>query len=192
MAQSQLSETVDSWTIQAMVASTYLVKLYRALGDDRQADTALRSCGPCEERAKRLGLQARISELHAVFVASHPESSPGEAKAWQLLVEAQAGLSAFHGIVSDHQKGGSLRGDRTATTKALHKSLQGYRVAFPVEMASEGIEKALVVATARCADTFAQDLEADGDSAQAKTELRQDLYQSILDALTQAALVRQT
>jgi hypothetical protein len=188
MAQSQLSETVDSWIIQAMVASTYLVKLYRALGDDRQADTALRACGACEERAKRLGLQARIAELHAVFVANHPEDSPGEAKAWQLLVEAQAGLSAFHGIVNDHEKGGSLRGNRTATAKALHKSMQGYRVAFPVEMASEGIQQAIVVATARCADTFVHDLEADGDSAQAKTELRQDLYQSILVALTQEAL----
>jgi hypothetical protein len=66
--------------------------------------------------------------------------------------------------------------------------MQGYRVAFPVEMASEGIQKAIEVATARCADTFAQDLGAEGNSAQAKTELRQDLYQSILVALTQEVL----
>lgn len=192
MAQSQLSEAVDSWTIQAMVASAYLVKLYRALGDDRQADTALRSCGHCEERAKRLGLQARISERHALFVANHPEDSPGEAKAWQLLVEAQAGLAAFHGIVNDHAKGGSLRGGRTATAKAFHKAMQGYRVAFPVEMASEGIQKAIAFATARCADTFAQDLEEEGDSPQARTELHQGLNQAIQDALTQEAQSTQT
>ena len=37
MANSSLTETVDSWTGQAVMTSGYLMRLYRFLGDDRQA-----------------------------------------------------------------------------------------------------------------------------------------------------------
>ena len=43
MAASSLSQTVDLWTAQVMVASGFLTRLYRALGDDRQAAKKLQA-----------------------------------------------------------------------------------------------------------------------------------------------------
>ena len=181
MISSSLTETVDFWTAQAVMASGYLVRLYRILGDDRQVFLAIQARGPSEERAQRLGLQTRIEALQAVFVAEFPEETIGEKKAWELLVEAQAGHCAFHGLVDDHEKSGSLRGPRTATTKAFHKSLEGYRVAFPDEMTTPGIKQAIERAAKRCAESFTLDLEEATD--QVRSDLGKELQANILDAL---------
>ena len=86
MPDSHLSQTVDGWTAQAVAASRYLVRLYRALGDGRQAAAALQGCGACEERQQRLGLQGLSQALADASGAAHPEEGSGEARAWQLLV----------------------------------------------------------------------------------------------------------
>lgn len=172
-----------------MVASGYLVRLYRILGDDRQAFMAVQAQGPCAERVQRLGLQSRIADLQAVFIAGIPQETAGEQQAWELLIEAQAGLCAFHGMANDHEKSGSLRGSRTGTTRAFHKSLLGYRTAFPEEMTIPGIQLAIETAASRCAEAFS--LDVDGATDQEKAEVREELRINILDALTKEAMVIQ-
>jgi hypothetical protein len=184
---SPLSQTVDTWTCQAMVASSHLVSLYRLLGDEQQAALALKALGPCEEQAQRLGLQVQAAELYAAFLASHPEEVAGEAGAWQWLVEAHAGLAAFHGLAVD--AAGSARaprGDQAATLKAFCHSLQGYRTAFPEEMANEGIHQALDAATARSAEAFAPDAEEVPERE--RVALRRELEDILREAFTQEAL----
>jgi len=186
MTQSRLTATVDLWTAEVMVASNYLVRLYRILGDERQVYLAMQARGPCEERAQRLGLAPRVQALHNVFVAENPEDAIGEQKAWELLLNAQAGLVAFYGLVDGHEKHGSLRGPRNATTKAFHKSLLGYRTAFPEEMTIPGIQRTLEIAAVRCAESFS--LEVDGAIEEEKTDLRREIHADILDALMKEAI----
>ena len=189
MTQSSLSQTVDQWTVEVIVASGYLVRLYRILGDERQVYLAMQARGPCEERAQRLGLQTRIAALQAVFITEIPQETAGEQKAWELIIEAQAGLAAFHGMVDDHEKGGSLRGPRSATTKAFHKSLLGYRAAFPEEVTTPGIQRAIETAATRCSESFA--LEVDGTTEEERAELRREIHANILDALMKEGMVGQ-
>lgn len=122
-----------------------------------------------------------LADLQAVFIAGIPQDSIGEQKGWELIIQAQAGLAAFHGMVDDHEKGGSLRGPRTATTKAFHKSLLGYRTAFPDEITMPGIQRAIEIAATRCAESFA--FEVDETTDQEKYALLQELHTNILDAL---------
>lgn len=181
MANSSLNETVDSWTAQAAQASGHLMRLYRTLGDERQVYIASQASGLSEERTQRLKLQTRIAALNVVFVNEYPEETHGEEKAWQLLIEANAGLSAFHGLVDDHEQGGCIRGARTATNKAFHKALRGYRTAFPEEMTIPGVQQAIEQAALRCAETFS--FEVDGTTDQEKSDLRKELHGYILEAL---------
>jgi len=181
MANSSLTETVDFWTAQAVMTSGYLVRLYRFLGDDRQAYLAMQGSGPCEERAQRLGLHPQVAALRAVFVAEHPEETLSEEKAWQLMIEAHSGLCAFHGLVDDHEKGGSLRGSRTGTNKAFRMALRGYRSAFPEEITIPGIQQAIETAATRCAEAFS--IEVDGVADDEKVDLRRELHSNILEAI---------
>lgn len=176
-----LTQTVDSWTAQAVMTSGYLLRLYRILGDDRQAAIAIQAVGPCGERVQRLGIQAQVAALNIIFEAEHPEETIGEEKAWQLMIEAHAGLCAFHGLVDDHEKGGSLRGNRTGTNKAFHMALRGYRTAFPEEFTALGIKQAVETAATRCADVFSANVEFPTD--QEKSDLYQELHANILEAL---------
>jgi len=181
-----LTRLVDVWTVQAVAACGYLVRLYRALGDDRQASVALRACGPSEERAQRSGLQAQVAASTAEFAAGQADDTVGEQNAWELLVEAQAGLCAFHAMVDDHEKGGSLRGLRTNTNKAFEKALLGYRVAFPEEMTVVGIGRAVATAADRCSDSFSLNL-ADATDEE-KSTLRREIHASILEGLMDQVL----
>lgn len=176
-----LTNTVDLFTAQAVMASDFLVRLYRVLGDEKQAVLAQQARGSCEERATRLGLKVRIQALRTVFADEHPGETQAEEKAWNLLVESQAGLAAFYGLVGDHESGGSLRGQRTSTEKALQKALRGYRVAFPEEMANQGILDSIEIAADRCAETFTLDVE--DASEEERSELRRELYTNVLNAL---------
>jgi hypothetical protein len=185
MTQSSLSQAVDQWTAEVMVASGYLVRLYRILGDDRQAFMAVQAQGPSAERVQRLGFGPRVQALHNIFVAEHPEDAIGEQKAWELVLAAQAGLCAIHVMVDEHEKGGSLRGPRTATTKAFHKSLLGYRAAFPEEMTIPIIHRSIETAAMRCAESFA--LNVDETTDHEKAELRREIHANILDALMKEA-----
>lgn len=186
MAASSLSQAIDLWTAEVMVARGYLTRLYRVLGDDRQAAMAQQACGPCEERSKRLGLSARIQALQSVFAARHPDETLGELKAWETMVEAQAGLLAFHCLVDeDHERGRNLRGSKTQTTKAFQKALRGYRTAFPEEITFPGFQQAIETAALHCAKAFSLDLEETTDEE--KRNLQQELQTKILDALMDAA-----
>lgn len=172
MTHSGLIDTVDAWTAQAVVASAYLAGLYRALDDGRQAALAMQAQGHCEERVRRLGLQAPIAQLEAQYTANHPDGTDGEQRAWELLLQAQAGLVAFHGLVDDHQQSASIRGQRTAANKALQKALRGYRSAFPDEVTQPGIARAIEIAANRYSASFT--LEVEGATEEERTELRRE------------------
>lgn len=183
MATSRLSLAVDTWTCQAVSASRFLQGLYRVLGDGRQAANAIQAGAPAEERGSRLGLSARISAFRAMYGSEDPDETKAEGRAWQFLVEAQAGICAFHAMVYDHEKGRSLQGSRTAANKAFQVALRGYRIAFPEEMSEPGISGAIVAAANTCVEAFLEDLE---DSNEEEREsLRRRLDQTIREALIQ-------
>jgi len=189
MTSSPLNTTIDDWTAQAVVASRFLTGLYRALGDDRQVANATQAGAHAEEQAIRLSLRSRISAMRTLFDDQDPAELSRESRAWQILIEAQAGLSAFHCLVDGHERGSSIRGSRTATEKAFLRSLRGYRVAFPEEMTTVGIQRAIEIAAARCASSFT--LEVDGASEQEQVDLRNQLHATILDTLIEAAIPAQ-
>jgi hypothetical protein len=186
MSPSALNHAIDTWTAKAAVASRFLVGLYRALGDDRQVANAVQAGAHAEEQVTRLGLTAHCAAWRAVFAQENPEELSRESRAWLLLIEAHAGLSAFHCLVKDHERGSSLRGSSTTTEKAFHRSLRGYRVAFPDEMTTPGITKAFEIAAAQCAASFV--LQDEGASDAEREELRLELHRSILEGLVQAAI----
>ena len=189
MTSSPINTTIDDWTAQSVVASRFLVGLYRALGDDRQVANATQAGAHAEEQATRLSLRSRIAALRTLFGQENPEELGRESRAWQILIEAQAGLSALHSLVDGHDKGSSIRGARTATEKAFLRSLRGYRVAFPDEMTALGIQRALETAAARCSSSFT--LEVEGASEQEQVDLRNQLHTTILDTLIKAAIPAQ-
>lgn len=184
MTSSHLSQAVDTWTCQAVSASRFLQRLYRMLGDEKQATNAIQAGAPAEERGSRLGLGSRITALRIIHGQESPDAAPSEARSWQVLVEAQAGVCAFHAMADlcDDGKARSLRGARSANNKAFQQALRGYRIAFPEEMSEAGISQAIEVAASTCVAAFLEDL-TDASEEERQT-LRQDISQSILDALT--------
>jgi len=189
MTTSPLNTTIDDWTAQAVVASRFLVGLYRALRDDRQVANATQAGAHAEEQAIRLSLRSRISAMRTLFDDQDPAELSRESRAWLILIEAQAGLSAFHCLVDGHERGSSIRGSRTATEKAFLRSLRGYRVAFPEEMTTVGIRRAIEIAAAKCSSSFT--LEVDGAGEQEQVDLRNQLHATILDTLIEAAIPAQ-
>jgi len=181
---ASLTEIVNAWTIHALLAAEYLVKLYRRLRDDRQAAMALLAGGPCEERARRCGLASRISGERPGFLVDPSKETWYEALSWELLIEAHAGLLAFHSVVGqDSGSARGLRGSRTATQKALRHAVQGYRTAFPEEMAEPGIRRTIGRTVTRFMETFIEDFQVEVESERAS--LRQDLHDAILLFLTE-------
>jgi hypothetical protein len=180
MTPNRLNDQVDKWTVQAVMAGQHLLRLYRSLGDDKQAATALRTLASSEERARRLRLDPMIVSLRNLFLADHPIEVDAEEAAWRLLLEAQAGLCAFHAVAIGTQGEGKLRGSSTATTKALHAAIKGFRTAFPESMVQEGVRGALHGAARRCAETCVKDVE------DLEGEERERVTQSIQDDLLEA------
>ena len=176
-----LTETVDSWTAQAVMASGYLIRLYHFLGDDRQAYLTTQACGPCEERAQRLGLQDQITALKAVFVSEHSEETLGEENAWQMMIEAHAGLFALQCLVEDRGKDVSLPGGKTDNNRAFHVALRSYRTAFPEEITIPVIRQAIETAATQCADAFP--INANGVTDQEKVDLRLEIHNITLEVL---------
>lgn len=188
MTASHLSRAVDTWTAKSAVASRYLLRLYRVLGDDKQAANAMQAGKSSEERARRLGLDTQLAAMKALHGEIDPENMLAEARAWGILVEAHAGICAFHAMVdSQHEKGRSLQGARNTASKALERSIHGYRVAFPEEMANEGILRAIEAAAHICAKTFVDDL-SDEDPNMEREVLEKSVYQDILNALVAVAI----
>ncbi len=186
MASAQLNQLVDNWTVQAVVASRYLLRLYRRLGDEKQAYVATQAGAPTEERARRLRLAARIPAVQTTFAQENAEEVQGEAQAWRNLVEAQAGICTFHSMVHGHsEKARSLQGPANATAKAFHRSVEGYRVAFPEPIAHEGITRALRAASERCAVACLEGLGGEESSEERLAvvlEIRKNIQEALLDA----------
>ena len=180
-----LSLTVDTWTSEAVVASRYLSRLYRALGDDKQAYRAIQAGAPAAERAQRLGLSSRIAAMQVNFAIDNPDEVQGEAKAWKTLVESQAGLCSFHSMVEGHSKN-ALQGSRGATGKAFLQSLDGFRAAFPEPIAHNGIFEALQAAAGRCAETCLEGLGGE-ESPDVRSTVILEIHKNILEALVDAA-----
>jgi len=189
MTSSQLTLAVDTWTCQAVSVSRFLLALYRRLGDEKQAANAIQAGAPAEERGGRLGLGPRIAALKLIHGQEAPDAAPGEARSWQVLVEAQAGVCAFHAMADhcDDGKARSLRGARTANNKAFQASLRGYRIAFPEEMSAVGISEAIDAAAETCLASFLEDLTDASDEE--RESIRKDLGLTIREALAREAEV---
>jgi len=188
MTQSHLYRAVDTWTAKSAAASRYLLRLYRVLGDDKQAANAMQAGKSSEERARRLGLDIQLAAMKTLHGETDIENMLAEARAWEILVESHAGISAFHAMVdSQPGQGKSLQGARNTAIRALKRSIHGYRVAFPEEMANEGIQRAIEAAATVCAKTFVEDLP--GEDLDAEREaLVMSVYQDILNALVAETL----
>jgi len=183
MPSNSLTPYVDGWTVQAVMASRWLTRLYRTLRDDRQASTAIQAGAPMEERLKRLGLHGRIASLDARFNQEHPEETRAEEAAWTALVEGQAGLSAFFALTdsTDGKPSPGLRGSRTATYAAFRKAIRGFHTAFPASMAEEGVTLATRKASRTCVDAFLA--SADEEDPKQREQLRDALDAIVLEAL---------
>lgn len=182
---TRLTQQIDAWTVQALVAVRYLAAFYRQLRDDRQATAALQSLGPAEERARRLGIEGRVIAEREVFLRQYVDETEAEAAAWHSLIEAQAGICAFHALVADDpDRNKPLRGARCASLKAFKRAVVGMRTAFPEPMAEEGIAKAVDAASRTSTDLFVMGLESLDDGREVQgADLRESLFQRVSAAL---------
>ncbi len=183
MPSNHLTAYVDTWTIQAVMASRWLTRLYRALRDDRQTAMAAQAGAPAEERLSRLGLHGRVAPLEEHFDLEYPEETLAEEAAWIALVEALAGLSAFFASTdsTDGKPAAGLRGARTATYTALEKSIRGFHTAFPDEMVRQGVTLAIQKASITCVDAFMADISE--EDPEQREQLRVGLDACVREAL---------
>lgn len=186
MPSNHLTPYVDAWTVQAVMASRWLTRLYRTLRDDHQAATAIQAGAPSEERLKRLGLHGRVSSMDALFNQDHPEETQAEKAAWTALIEGQAGLAAFFAITdsTDGKPSPGLRGPRTATFAAFRKAIQGFHTAFPNSTVTKGVALATQRVTKTCVEAFLASVE-EGDPDQ-REHLRVALEACVFEALNKA------
>jgi hypothetical protein len=186
MPHNHLIAYVNAWTVQAVLASQRLTRLYRVLADERQAALAIQAGAPAMERMERLGLQAKAPSMEEAFQSDPPNETQAEQAAWAALIEAHTGLAAFYALceTSDAKPAPGLRGSRTATHGALRKALRGIRTAFPEAMAEAAAKHAKKQAIATCVTAFMTSVEANdcADSAQ----LRLNLEACVLEALEAA------
>ncbi len=182
MPPPALSSIIDALTLQSVVASRWLAGLYRRLQDPRQAMQAIQAGAPAEERARRLGITSRGPEASTAFANQIANEEEGERLAWITLIQAQAGICAFHGVVDGQENAKSLRGPRTAAHRAFEGAIRGFRTAFPEEISKPGIETAIEDAAIRCSQTFVNDLDDEPDVEGVLRAIREE----ILIALRQA------
>jgi ribosomal protein S9 len=156
---SQFAIAFDAWVLQAVAASRFLAKLYRALKDEQQASAAIWAGQPATERMERHGLQTHFLEVYQTFELEHPDETEAEAAAWQNLIEAQAGQCLFFAVqvAKNGKPTPGLLGQSTAANKAFSRALVSYRAAFPDEMVAAGVKRALLEASRLGAEAFSQD-----------------------------------
>ncbi len=161
LPRGKLATTVDTWTVQSVVASGWLTRFYRAMGDSRQASLALQVGEPGMERFTRLRLQPRLQEQAEEFKRAHSDDTEAEAAAWSNLIEAYGGLAAFIAVTDmiDGQVTPGMQGVRTATKAAFRKAIRGLRTAFPEEIAEAAVAVAVQKACRKCVDTFLSDVD---------------------------------
>lgn len=187
---SQFAITFDTWVLQAVTASRFLAKLYRALKDEQQASAAIWAGQPATERMERHGLQTHLAEAIEAFELEHSDETEAEGAAWQNLIEAQAGQCLFFAVqvAKNGKSSPGILGQSSAANKAFSRALVSYRAAFPDEMVATGVEQALLEAARRGAEAFSQDgrdlLETD------RACMQRDAQAKFIDVLReQAALV---
>ena len=183
MTISQLTANVDAWTLQAVVASGWLARLYRSLGDERQAVLAVQVGEPGVKRLGRRGLQQRVPAQAEAFQRQHPEETQAEEAAWGQLVEAYGGISAFIAVTdsSDGRSASGLRGARTTTNAAFRRAIRGFHTAFPDEIARPAITVAIQRACQGCADAFMANVEEEDPERLA--QLRVSLEACVFEAI---------
>ncbi len=173
-ATGKLTQQVDLWTRQTLASGRFLVHLYRRLGDDKQAAAALEVMAPSEERAARLGLRG----VAAFPVPPLVDETEAEARAWEALLEAQAGFCSFHAVID------GPRGPRRSAERAYFRAVRGLETAFPAEWAAGRRKAILQKVSTQCADLFVQDLEAEG-SPEARAELHEQIESGIRQGFLQ-------
>ena len=184
-----LVDLAGTWVAGAVGGAHYLVRLYRLLDDDRQAVLAFQAADVCEQWIKHLGTTGPMAALLESFPPEPTEDAQGEAQAWSCLVEANAGILVLHSLVDSAKDGRTLRGSRTAATKAFQRALQGYRAAFPEEVAEPGIQRAIESVALNSADALAR--MAHSRTVAEQKDLDRYYQQIILDALAREAATPQ-
>lgn len=184
-ASDYLAHTVNAWSVQVVVASQILMGLYRRLGDEKQASRAIQAGASADERCQRLNLHAQIHEQRAQFRTEYPDETEAESAAWRLLVEGQAGLSAFHALVDhNHFHAEGIRSKRHNTYRGFQVALRGFRTAFPEEMTAPWIQQTIHQAADLCARTIVFDVDEPSEAH--REGMYNDLYESFLKALQEA------
>jgi hypothetical protein len=172
---------VDQWSLQSVASARYLMGLYRKLDDEKQAGRACQAGAPAEERTARLQITAKAIDFTKALQMLPEEA--GDALAWQNLLEAQTGICAFIALVAQMGLTKGLNGAKRANTKAFHAALQGYRTAFPDPLATEGICRALEMATFSSTEALVAEYRA-------TPELRETFENVIMEGLWRAAGVK--
>jgi hypothetical protein len=186
MSSLQLSAYVNAWTVQAVTASRWLTRLYRSLGDDRQAATAIQAGAFAVERMNRAGLQDQVGPLQERFIQKYRDETQAEESAWTALVEALVGLSAFFSVTgsTDGKPAPGLQGARTATYGALRKAIRGFHTAFPDVIVDQDIASAIRNSASACVDAFLADIHE--TVPERRDSLRVGLEACVLEALGKA------
>jgi len=185
-----LVDLAGTWVAGAVGGAHYLARLYRLLDDDRQAVLAFQAGNVCEQWIKHLSTTGPMTALLESFPSEPTEDVQGEAQAWFCLVEANAAILVLHSLVDSASKDGrTLRGSRTAATKAFQRALQGYRAAFPEEVAEPGIQRAIESVALNSADALAR--MARSCTVAEQKDLDRYYQQIILDALAREAATPQ-
>jgi len=184
MAESKLKDRVDVWTLQVVAASRYLLSLYRALRDDKQAYRAMAAGQPSVERMGRLHLAVELAAEWSQKIRN-PELDEveREGNAWRFLVEGLGGLCAFYAMsdMADGTPTPELQKPRRDNLKAFRVALQGYRTSFPAELAEQGIQEAIERMATMSMDTLAGDL-FDGSGTD-DPEFREELRGLVFEGL---------
>ncbi len=180
----QLTPVMDAWYQRAVMASMYLTSLYRSLNDEKQVFNAFQAGSRARECAARLNLMGAVPELMHQFTTRYADEVERENAAWQILVEALAGLCAFFGIADGVGEGPAkgLSGARTATFKGLRRALIGYRTAFPETLLEEGISASIDRAATICAEAAVRDMIEDTEASGRKA-VQAEIHRSIVEAL---------
>jgi hypothetical protein len=188
MSSPSIARTLDEWVLQAVSASRFLTKLYRALGDERQAFTVIRAGSIAENYCAKQRFSGKFPAVLKTDHGDPAQVAADEEAAWKQLLEALAGLCAVFAMVDwSRETATGMAGSRTAASAAFRQALRGYLTAFPDTMVREGVAQSLEAATASiCTRTFKLQSEDPTPSPECD-RLRQELRKFIQESLAALA-----
>jgi hypothetical protein len=181
MNESRMKDRVNTWTLQVVAASRFLLNLYRVLGDDKQAYRAMMAGKASIERLGRLHL---VDQAECTAAIRNPELTEiaREELAWRYLVEGLGGLCTFYAMsdMGSDTPTSELQKPRRDNLKGFRIALQGYRAAFPLELAEQGIREAIDRMVTLSVGTLVGDLfEGEEEDRALKEELRQMVFDAL-------------